>query len=50
MLAEFLKIRQDLVKSIDFACSQAGKGGAGGDVVPKAQYNELEAENRKLKY
>ena len=50
MLAEFLKIRENLVKSIDHACSKAGKGGADGDVVPKTQYNELEAENKKLRY
>ena len=51
MLAELLAMRADLAKSIDHACQAAAGGGEGnGELVSKKEYDEVKADNKKLRY
>jgi hypothetical protein len=51
MLKDLLAIRKSIASGIDSALSSVGTGGAkGGATVSQAEFEKLEAENKKLSY
>lgn len=51
-LKQLIDVRAKAAVAIQKACEIAASGGGagGGSVVPKADYDQLQAENNKLKY
>jgi hypothetical protein len=52
MLSELLTMREQVAKAVNRACEIAAAGGGAGssEMVSKSDYDELAAENKRLKY
>jgi hypothetical protein len=50
MLKEFIAMRDQLAQQIDKAAQAAGSGGGAASGVSQKAFDDLQAENKKLKY